>query len=194
MSEAMENDRRKPSRPRVSTRRRIIRRGITTVAAVSGTSAALRPMLAAKRGAAAAAAPGTLAADVPATTALAGLPAPGVTDATGAAGLAGAAHDGAQHAASRTGRAAAPGAGAALFDEVYRGRRIQGFSSAMDCGVDIRIDGRPLHVMRRVDGSFISLANHYQPYPTALGTARGAVDVIGRAELSTAVDHDHPMT
>ncbi|SFE30960.1 Tyrosinase co-factor MelC1 [Actinacidiphila alni] len=152
MSDALRNENDKPSRPRGSTRRRVIRRGLGTVAAVSGTAAALRPMLTARAGGDA--------------TALAEPPA-----AVEAAPV--------------------PGAGAALFDEVYRGRRIQGFSSAGDAGVDIRIDGRALGVMRRVDGSFISMANHYQPFPTALGTARAAVDQIGRAQLSANAEHHH---
>jgi hypothetical protein len=78
-----------------------------------------------------------------------------------------------------------------LFDEVYRDRRIQGFGSPDPDGMRILIDGRPLQVMRRVDGSWISMANHYQPYLTPLATARGAVDVIGSAELSTAAAHHH---
>lgn len=165
MSEAMENSHTKPARPRGSTRRRMIRRGITTVAAATGTTAALRPILAAGQA--------------------------GATAAAGAAPQAGT--EAALRAAPGSAPGAAAGATAALFDEVYRGRRLQGFtSSAADAGVDILIDGSPLHVMRRVDGSYISLANHYQPYPTVLGTARGAVDVIGRAELSAnAAEHHH---
>ena len=79
----------------------------------------------------------------------------------------------------------------ALFDEVYRGRRIEGIGSPEPSGVRILIDGRPLELMRRVDGSWISMANHYQPYLTPLATARGAVDVIGKAQLSTATAHHH---
>lgn len=86
---------------------------------------------------------------------------------------------------------AAGGAAPALFDEVYRGRRIQGFPDRGEEGVAITVDGVPLQVMRRVDGSWISVANHYQPYTTPLATARGAVDVLGRAALSTAVEHHH---
>lgn len=78
-----------------------------------------------------------------------------------------------------------------LFDEVYRGRRIQGYDSAAPSGVEILVDGRPLEVMRRVDGSLISMANHYQPYPTPRETARAAVDVIGRAPLSAIAPHHH---
>ncbi|MEU1128254.1 tyrosinase family oxidase copper chaperone, partial [Streptomyces sp. NPDC005899] len=52
-----------------------------------------------------------------------------------------------------------------------------------------RIDGRPLHVMRRADGSFLSTVNHYESFPTLLATARAAVDEIGAAQLSPASPH-----
>jgi hypothetical protein len=81
-------------------------------------------------------------------------------------------------------RQGAEGSVPPLFDEVYRDRRIQGYPSDGEAGLDIRIDGRPLELMRRVDGSWISVANHFQPYLTPLATARGAVDAIGRADLS----------
>ncbi|MGE7383992.1 tyrosinase family oxidase copper chaperone [Streptomyces sp. NPDC004126] len=90
------------------------------------------------------------------------------------------------------------------FDEVYRGRRIQGgpvavrYASARGAaapasgpGIEISIDGRPLHVMRRADGSYLSLVNHYQSFPTPLEVARAAVDEIGTAQLSTARLHHH---
>jgi hypothetical protein len=86
---------------------------------------------------------------------------------------------------------AVPAQPAALFDEVYRGRRIQGFTDPGEDGVAITVDGEPLPVMRRVDGSWISTANHYQPYTTPLATARAAVDVIGRAKLSAAFAQLH---
>jgi hypothetical protein len=126
------------------TRRRVLGSGLTAVAAVSGTAAALWPVLTADptESAASADAGGTAA----------------VTNAVAA--------------------------GRPLFDEVYRGRRIQGRTSASQDGIALSIDGRPLHVMRRVDGSWISMANHYQPYQTPLDTARGAVDVIGSAQLT----------
>lgn len=125
------------------TRRRVITSGLTAAAAVSGTAAALHPVL---------------AADEP------------------------------EAAVDSAPQAAAP-----LFDEVYRGRRIQGFADAGEDGVAITVDGIRLPVMRRVDGSWISTANHFQPYTTPLATARGAVDVIGRAQLSaaTAAEHHH---
>lgn len=115
------------------TRRRVLGTGLTTVAAVAGTGAALWPALTASAG-------GTAAAGPPVDP---------------------------------------------LFDEVYRGRRIQGFGAADAAGVSVLVDGRPLGLMRRVDGTWISMANHYQAYPTPLATARGAVDIIGRAGLGT---------
>ena len=142
----------KTTRSRV-TRRRLIRRGLTTVAAVSGTGAALRPMLAA----------GQPAGD-----------GAGADDGSG----------------DDTEPAKEP---PALFDEIYRGRRIQGFRSTDAAGLAIRIDDRPLHLMRRVDGSWISMANHYQPYATPLATARGAVDVIGRAQLAEGMNMEMDM-
>jgi hypothetical protein len=138
------------------TRRRVLRTGLTTVAAVSGTAAALRPMLTAEQ---------PSAADGPA-------------DAAGSGDLPAAGHG--------PDNAAPP-----LFDEIYRERRIQGFGSDAESGLDIFIDGRALGLMRRVDGSWISFANHFQPYPTPLETARGAVDVIGRAELSMDAGNHH---
>jgi len=78
-----------------------------------------------------------------------------------------------------------------LFDEVYRGRRVQGFGSPDPSRVRVLVDGRPLELMRRVDGSWISMANHYQPFRTPLATARGAVDVLGRAQLSAAAAYHH---
>lgn len=134
------------------TRRRVVRTGLTSVAAVSGTAAALGPMLTAGRR----------------------------SEGGGAA-------DGNGPGAAGDGRPA-------LFDELYRGRRIQAFDADGENGegaVAILIDGQPLHVMRRVDGSWISMANHFQPYLTPLATARGAVDAIGRAELSTDDRHRH---
>lgn len=136
------------------TRRRVLRTGLTSAAAVGGTAAALRPMLAA------------------------GGPTAGARSAAGRAA-------GGSPADAAPGDAA-PADDLPLFDEVYRGRRIQGYRSASEARVALYVDGRPLEVMRRVDGSWITTANHYQPYLTPLATARGAVDVIGRAELADA--------
>jgi tyrosinase co-factor MelC1 len=128
---------------------------------------------------AAAAVSGTAAALRPAHAAARTAP-----DASPAPGP-GADEDAAGHAAGT------PGDQRPLFDEMYRDRRIQAFGTAGGSAVAILIDGRPLHVMRRVDGSWISMADHYQPYPTPLATARGAVDVIGLAQL--AADAGHPQ-
>jgi hypothetical protein len=68
------------------------------------------------------------------------------------------------------------------FDEMYRGRRIHGFTTADPSGISV--DGRPLHLMRRADGSYLSMVNHYQSYPTPLEAARAAVDELGSAQLS----------
>ena len=38
------------------------------------------------------------------------------------------------------------------------------------------MDGRPLHLMRRADGSWMSMIDHYTSYPTPLAAARAAVD------------------
>ncbi|GGT40799.1 tyrosinase cofactor [Streptomyces chromofuscus] len=68
------------------------------------------------------------------------------------------------------------GSGAA-FDETYRGRRIRG------SGSQVTVDGRPLHLMRRADGTWLSMVDHYCSYPTPLEAARAAVDELGPAEL-----------
>ncbi|WP_079177222.1 tyrosinase family oxidase copper chaperone [Streptomyces sp. MUSC 14] len=71
------------------------------------------------------------------------------------------------------------------FDEVYRGRRIQGvLVPAAASGTDedewrIVIDGRPLHLMRRADGSWLSMVDHYTSYRTPLEATRAAVDEMG---------------
>ncbi|MYS20142.1 Tyrosinase co-factor MelC1 [Streptomyces sp. DvalAA-14] len=141
------------------TRRRVLRTGLTAAAAVSGTAAALSPMLAASDRNPAAATPGAVEAAL-------GPPGEPPQDDEGSS--------------------------APLFDEVYRNRRIQGFASDAEAGLDVFVDGRPLQLMRRVDGSWISVANHFQPFLTPLATARGAVDAIGRADLSlTNAGHHH---
>ncbi|MFC8077856.1 tyrosinase family oxidase copper chaperone [Streptomyces sp. NPDC057307] len=66
------------------------------------------------------------------------------------------------------------------FDEMYGGRHIRGTEA------DVRIDGRPLHLMRRADGSYVSVVNHFESFPTALATARAAVDDLGGTQLSLA--------
>ncbi|MFD7313054.1 tyrosinase family oxidase copper chaperone [Streptomyces sp. NPDC059883] len=106
-------------------------------------------------------------------------------------------------AAGSGARSAEAGAGGVL-DEMYRGRHIQigrsgtaypGSLAAVSAGPDvsalsppsppdIRIDGRPLQVMRRADGSYLSMVNHYESYPTPLAAARAAVRDLRGAQLA----------
>ncbi|MFK4802502.1 tyrosinase family oxidase copper chaperone [Streptomyces sp. MPA0124] len=81
----------------------------------------------------------------------------------------------------------AESADSAAFDETYRGRRIRGIRSAAGRAVGagtwhVTVDGRPLHLMRRADGSWLSMVDHYRSYPTPLAAARGAVDELGPGE------------
>ncbi|MEU9604773.1 tyrosinase family oxidase copper chaperone [Streptomyces sp. NPDC048057] len=115
-----------------------------------------------------------------------------------------------RHGGERTGApdAAAAGAGAPdateRFAETYRGRRIEGSATvlvparratgvapatAAEHTVEVRIDGRPLHVMRRADGSYLSAVNHYESFPTLRGAARAAVDDLGTARLAESPAH-----
>ncbi|WP_395571031.1 tyrosinase family oxidase copper chaperone [Streptomyces sp. BK79] len=85
------------------------------------------------------------------------------------------------------------------FDETYRGRRIRGIRSAAGRAVGagtwhVTVDGRPLHLMRRADGSWLSMIDHYRSYPTPLAAARGAVDELGPGEHlrdTPSADQDH---
>ena len=71
------------------------------------------------------------------------------------------------------------------FEVTYRGRRIRGTRGNTTMREhaavpwDVTIDGRPLNLMRRADGSYLSMVNHYQSFPTPLAAARGAVDELG---------------
>ncbi|WP_405628296.1 tyrosinase family oxidase copper chaperone [Streptomyces sp. NBC_01174] len=92
------------------------------------------------------------------------------------------------------------------FSELYKGREIRGTvtttvpagaqpyageagAAAAVTGTEVSVDGRPLHVMRRADGSYLSTVNHYESFPTLLETARAAVDELGPAQLSAASPH-----
>jgi hypothetical protein len=70
------------------------------------------------------------------------------------------------------------------FDEMYAGRHIRGTRAAggphhSGAAWDITVDGRPLHLMRRADGSYLSMVDHYQSFPTPLIATRRAVDELG---------------
>lgn len=77
--------------------------------------------------------------------------------------------------------------GEGAFDEMYEGRHIRGSRSAgghqhAGAAWDITVDGRPLHLMRRADGGYLSMIDHYQSYPTPLIATRRAVDELGRGQ------------
>lgn len=80
---------------------------------------------------------------------------------------------------------ASGGAENRAFDETYRGHRIQGFlvpaavRRAEEGEWQITVDGCPLHLMRRADGTWMSMVDHYTSYPTPVEAARAAVDEIG---------------
>ncbi|MFF5100929.1 tyrosinase family oxidase copper chaperone [Streptomyces sp. NPDC000134] len=91
--------------------------------------------------------------------------------------------------------AAPPGGGASdehdrgAFDEHYRGRRVQG-AAAPAGGWHVTVDGRPLPLMRRADGTWLSTVDHYGSYPTPLAAARAAVDELGPGQrLRTTTVH-----
>ncbi|MFJ3670966.1 tyrosinase cofactor [Streptomyces sp. NPDC090106] len=74
------------------------------------------------------------------------------------------------------------------FDEVYKGRRIQGRPAAggghhHGAGFTVLVDGAELHVMRNADGTWISVVSHYDPVPTPRAAARAAVDELRGARL-----------
>ncbi|MEU2334392.1 tyrosinase cofactor [Streptomyces sp. NPDC013172] len=87
------------------------------------------------------------------------------------------------------------------FDEIYKGRRIQGRPGAMGGGMGgmggmgggrhhghgggyaVFVDGVELHVMRNADGSWISVFSHYDPVATPRAAARAAVDELQGAAL-----------
>uniref|UniRef100_UPI0034DF9CB3 tyrosinase family oxidase copper chaperone n=1 Tax=Streptomyces flavofungini TaxID=68200 RepID=UPI0034DF9CB3 len=53
----------------------------------------------------------------------------------------------------------------------------------------ITVDGRPLGLMRRADGSFLSMVDHYRSYATPLAAARGAVDELGPSQALSGLHH-----
>lgn len=85
--------------------------------------------------------------------------------------------------------------GLAPFDEVYRGRRIQGRPASGGHhgghgghhgghgGYTVLIDGEELHVMQNADGTWISVITHYDPVPSPYAAARAAVVELQGAPL-----------
>ncbi|MFB6844908.1 tyrosinase family oxidase copper chaperone [Streptomyces sp. NPDC056373] len=43
----------------------------------------------------------------------------------------------------------------------------------------VTVDGRPLHLMRRADGTWLSMVDHYCSHPSPIEAARAAVDELG---------------
>jgi hypothetical protein len=83
------------------------------------------------------------------------------------------------------------------FDETYRGRRIRGVRTPGAAGGagtwQVSVDGRPLHLMRRADGTWLSMVDHSRSYPTPLEAARAAVDELppGQRLRETGGGHGH---
>ncbi|MFD8417882.1 tyrosinase family oxidase copper chaperone [Streptomyces sp. NPDC059466] len=108
-----------------------------------------------------------------------------------AAALAAVAGGQALTATSASASAATPAAGhhdgPAPFDEVYRGRRIEGRAGGgghhHGAGYGVFIDGAELHVMQNADGSWISVVSHYDPVATPRAAARAAVVELQGAPL-----------
>ncbi|QTD96345.1 apotyrosinase chaperone MelC1 [Streptomyces cyanogenus] len=76
------------------------------------------------------------------------------------------------------------------FDEVYKGRRIQGRPASggghhheHGGGYAVFVDGVQLHLMQNADGTWISVVSHYDPVPTPRAAARAAVDELQGAPL-----------
>lgn len=74
------------------------------------------------------------------------------------------------------------------FDETYRGRHIQGAMiptagrAIGDGEWQVTVDGHPLHLMRRADGTWLTMLDHYSSYRTPLEATRAAVDELGPGE------------
>ncbi|MET7442363.1 apotyrosinase chaperone MelC1 [Streptomyces sp. NPDC004082] len=102
-----------------------------------------------------------------------------------AAALAAAA--GSQSVTAPAATAAGHPSGPAPFDEVYRGRRIEGRPTGgghhHGSGYGVFVDGVELHVMQNADGRWISVVSHYDPVPTPLAAARAAVVELQGAPL-----------
>ncbi|GAA2349405.1 tyrosinase cofactor [Streptomyces kunmingensis] len=80
----------------------------------------------------------------------------------------------------------AAGADPDSFEETYLGRRVRGIRSPGEAGTwQVTVDGRPLHLMRRADGTYLSMVDHYDSYASPLAAARGAVAELGDQALRT---------
>ncbi|MFH9548855.1 tyrosinase family oxidase copper chaperone [Streptomyces sp. NPDC017435] len=102
--------------------------------------------------------------------------------------------------ASRPTRPADADPAESSFDETYRGRHIRGVlastghPAAADAQWYITVDGRPLHLMRRADGTWLSMVDHYRSYATPLEAVRAAVDELGPGERLREAEPTHRHT
>ncbi|MEU3659804.1 tyrosinase family oxidase copper chaperone [Streptomyces sp. NPDC032940] len=83
------------------------------------------------------------------------------------------------------------------FSAVHRGRRIRGVWTPEPGRPGggrwhVTVDGRPLHLMRRADGTWLSTVDHYCSYPTPLEAARAAVDELAPGERLRATPGERP--
>ncbi|GLW45538.1 hypothetical protein Stsp02_12000 [Streptomyces sp. NBRC 14336] len=73
--------------------------------------------------------------------------------------------------------------GELAFDETYRGRHIRGVvgtdGRTGEAEWHVTVDGVRLHLMRRADGTWLTMIDHYRSYATPLEAARAAVDELG---------------
>lgn len=105
---------------------------------------------------------------------------------------------------SRPGSAPEDKSGSTAFDQTHRGSRIRGVwtparGKAVHGQWHVTVDGRPLHLMRRADDTWLSMVDHYRSYRTPLEAARAAVEELGpgRRLRDLAQDADgagHPHT
>lgn len=86
------------------------------------------------------------------------------------------------------------------FDETYHGRHIQGAmlpaaGRALGDGEwQVTVDGHPLHLMRRADGTWLTMLDHYSSYRTPLEATRAAVDELGPGERLRDPESGEPGT
>ncbi|MFD5267508.1 tyrosinase family oxidase copper chaperone [Streptomyces sp. NPDC058335] len=83
------------------------------------------------------------------------------------------------------------GLGENAFDVTYLGRHLLGRlvppTRAGDAARwEITVDGRPLHLMRRADGTWLSMIDHYRSYARPLDAVRAAVDELGPGQMLRA--------
>ncbi|QKW07420.1 tyrosinase [Streptomyces sp. NA04227] len=76
-----------------------------------------------------------------------------------------------------------PSGGKTLFDEYVSGRHVRG-TELPDGRAVVTVDGRPLHLMRRSDGGWLSMVDHYESYRTPREAAVAAVREMGSSRLA----------